>query len=500
MIRARTGAGAEHLDVLVVGAGLSGIGAGCHLRRRRPGATFAILEARDAIGGTWDLFRYPGVRSDSDMHTLGYSFAPWRDGRAIADGPSILRYVRETAERHGVAERVRFGHRVIAADWSEQNSRWTVKAQRPGGETVTLTCSFLLTCCGYYDYAGGFAPHFPGQAQFRGRIVHPQQWPEDLDCAGRRVVVIGSGATAVTLVPALAADAAHVTLLQRSPTYVIALPGRDPFAALARRWLPERLAYSLVRAKNVSVQSLFYSFCRRFPGRARALIRRGTAAQLPAGFDVDTHFRPTYDPWDQRVCVSPDGDLFAALRAGTASIVTDRIARFTPAGILLKSGDELPADIIITATGLRLRAIGGMALSLDGKPVALGSCLAYRGMMLSGVPNFAFVVGYTNASWTLKADLTCDFVCRLLGLMDRRGLVSCRPPAEPDSGQRRPLIDLTSGYVTRALEDFPAQGSRRPWQLRQNYPLDLYEFTCRPVSDGVLQFSPRAPAGGRSHV
>ena len=489
MIHPRTVDDRGHVDVLIVGAGLSGVGAGCHLLRRRPGTTFAILEAREAIGGTWDLFRYPGVRSDSDMQTLGYSFAPWKDDRAIADGASILRYIRETADTHGVLEHVCLGHRVVAADWSQAEQRWTVQVHRTDAEPTTVTCSFLLTCCGYYDYAGGYAPRFPGQEEFAGEIVHPQQWPADLDYAGKRVVVIGSGATAITLVPAMAGDAGHVTMLQRSPSYVVSLPGRDPFAALARRWLPERLAYSLVRAKNVVTQSLFYRFCQRFPRQARAVIRKGTAAQLPAGLDVDTHFRPAYDPWDQRLCFSPSGDLFAALRAGTASIVTDRIARFTERGIALAGGDELDADIIVTATGLRLQALGGMALSLDSEPVVPGRLLAYRGTLLSGIPNFAFIVGYTNASWTLKADLTSDYICRLLGYMDDHGFASCRPPADPQAIERRPIIDLTSGYVLRALDHFPSQGSERPWRLRQNYPLDRYELKRRPVNDGVLQFT-----------
>jgi monooxygenase len=479
----------EHLDVLIVGAGLSGIGAGCHLRRRLPEKSFAILESRDATGGTWDLFRYPGVRSDSDMHTLGYSFSPWKDGRAIADGPSILRYVRDTADRHGVTERVRLGHRVVSADWSQGHARWTVEVQRSTGELETLTCSFLLTCAGYYDYADGFAPEFAGQDEFTGRIIHPQHWPEDLDYAGKKVVVIGSGATAITLVPALAEKAGHVTMLQRSPTYVISLPGRDPLAVLARRLLPEKLAYTLIRAKNVMLQSLSYNLCRRFPRQARAIIRKGALSQLPPGFDVDTHFKPAYDPWDQRLCVSPDGDLFAALRSGRASIATDRIARFTPAGIVLESGAELQADIVITATGLRLQALGGVSVSLDGEPVSLASTLAYKGMMLSGIPNFAFVVGYTNASWTLKADLTSDFLCRLLSYMDEHGYAETRPPADPAGVTREPLIDLMSGYVLRALEDFPGQGSQRPWRLRQNYPLDRYEFTRKPVQDGVLTFA-----------
>jgi monooxygenase len=482
----------EHLDVIIVGAGLSGIGAACRLRERHPGRSFALLESREAIGGTWDLFRYPGVRSDSDMHTLGYSFAPWRDPRAIADGPSILAYVRETGERYGVTDHVRLGHRVIAADWSEADSRWRVEAEHDG-ERISLTCSFLLTCCGYYDYEGGFTPELPGREDFAGELIHPQHWPQDLDYAGKRVVVIGSGATAITLVPALAERAAQVTMLQRSPTYIISLPGRDPIAAALRRWLPERLAYGATRAKNEATQSLWYAFCRRFPRQARAVIRKGALAQLPAGFDVDTHLRPAYDPWDQRMCVSPDGDLFAALRAGNASIVTDRIARLTPDGIALEGGDTLPADIIVTATGLRLKPIGGIRLSLDGEPVALGRTVAYKGSMLSGVPNFAFVVGYTNASWTLKADLTSDYVCRVLAHLDAHGYASARPP-QADGVEHEPIIDLKSGYVLRALDDFPDQGAVRPWKLRQNYPIDRWEFTRRPVDDGVLRFS-RGAAG-----
>jgi monooxygenase len=484
----------ERLDVVIVGAGLSGIGAGCHLRRRLPATTFTIFESREAIGGTWDLFRYPGVRSDSDMHTLGYSFSPWTDGRAIADGPSILRYVRDTADRYGVTERVRLGHRVIGADWLHAERRWSVDVERSGGRRSTFSCRFLFTCCGYYDYAGGFTPAFPGAEDFSGQILHPQSWPEDLDYSGKRVVVIGSGATAITLVPAMTDRAAHVTMLQRSPTYVVSLPARDKLAILARRYLPETTAYSLVRAKNMLVQTASYKLMRRFPRQARAVIRKGAVAQLPPGFDVDTHFRPTYAPWDQRLCVSPDGDLFKALGSGRASIATDRIDRFNASGITLESGAELEADIIVVATGLRLQPLGGLTLSLDGVPVEIGSTLAYKGSMLSGIPNFAFVVGYTNASWTLKADLTSDYVCRLLSFMEKRGYSECRPPADPVGVQREPLIDLVSGYVLRALEQFPAQGSVRPWRLRQSYFMDRYEFTRRPLEDGVLQFSRQTTA------
>ena len=486
--------GQESLDVVIIGAGLSGIGAAAHVRRALPHLSLAILESREAIGGTWDLFRYPGVRSDSDMQTLGYVFAPWKDGRAIADGPSILRYVRDTADREGITERVRLGHRVVAADWSAAEQRWSVEVEHSGGERLTLRCRFLFSCCGYYDYAGGFTPAFPGAEDFSGQILHPQSWPEDLDYSGKRVVVIGSGATAITLVPAMTDRAAHVTMLQRSPTYVVSLPARDKVAILARRLLPEAAAYSLVRAKNMLVQTASYKLMRRFPRQARAMIRKGTAAQLPEGFDVDTHFHPSYAPWDQRLCVSPDGDLFRSLRDGKASIVTDRIQRFTPTGIALESGAEIEADIIVAATGLKLLPLGGLTISLDGAPVDLGSTLAYKGSMLSGIPNFAFVVGYTNASWTLKADLTSDYVCRLLAHMDANGYGECRPPVNPAGVQREPLIDLKSGYVLRALDQFPDQGSIRPWRLRQSYLADRYEFTRGALEDGVLQFSRQTAA------
>jgi cation diffusion facilitator CzcD-associated flavoprotein CzcO len=483
----------EHVDVLIVGAGLSGIGAACHLRRECPDRTFTILESRDATGGTWDLFRYPGIRSDSDMQTLGYAFAPWEDAQAIADGASILEYVRRTAARYGVDREVRLNHRVISADWDSDSSTWTVDVERTDtGEAVQLTCSFLLTCCGYYDYAGGHTPDFPGADRFTGEIVHPQHWPEDLDYAGKRVVVIGSGATAITLVPAMAPEAAHVTMLQRSPSYVVSLPGVDPIAKLLRRVLPEMSAYRAVRWKNVMLMGLSYQLSRRRPRLMKAIIRRGVQMALPSGFDVDTHFRPRYDPWDERLCVCPDGDLFAALRHGSASVVTDTIETFTERGIRLSSGPELEADVVITATGLRLQALGGMTLSVDGEAVHLPDRLAYRGMMLSDVPNFALTVGYTNASWTLKADLTATYVCRLLNHMREHGYRVCMAPTDP-SVQRLPLIDLKSGYVQRAVKDFPKQGDALPWRVRQNYPLDRYDFRRAEIEDGVMQFS---AAGG----
>jgi monooxygenase len=481
---------AEYFDVLIVGAGLSGIGAGCRLRRDCPERSFAILEAREAIGGTWDLFRYPGVRSDSDMQTLGYSFAPWKDDRAIADGPSILSYVKRTAAEHGVDRQIRFSHRVVSADYDSGEAAWTVRVQRTdAGETTELRCSFLLVCSGYYRYDEGYTPPFPGVERFAGPVVHPQQWPDDLDYAGKRVVVIGSGATAITLVPAMARTAGHVTMLQRSPSYVISLPAVDPLANLARRLLPEMAAYHVVRFKNVALMSLVYQLSRRRPRLIKALIRRGVRSHLPEGFDVDTHFKPRYDPWDERLCVSPDADLFAALSAGTASIVTDRIETFTERGLALAGGAELEADVIVTATGLRMQAIGGTALSVDGEPVHLPDKLTYKGMMLSGVPNFALTIGYTNASWTLKADLTANYVCRLLNHMAAHGYRQCMPASDAPGVTRQPLIGLASGYVQRSIREFPAQGSKRPWRVRQNYPLDMLDFRRGDLDDGVMQFS-----------
>jgi cation diffusion facilitator CzcD-associated flavoprotein CzcO len=478
----------EHLDVLIIGAGLSGIGAACHLRREAPERSFAILEARDAIGGTWDLFRYPGIRSDSDMHTLGYTFSPWREQQALADGSSILAYVRRAAEEHGVTDRIRFGRRVIAARWCSRQARWTVQARRVDGEIERITCSFLFACCGYYQYDAGYTPAFAGADRFTGPIVHPQRWPQDLDYADRRVVVIGSGATAVTLVPALARRAAHVTMLQRSPSYVVALPARDELAERARRWLPETVAYRLVRAKNIALMMLSFQLSRRRPAVMKAMIRRGVQAALPPGFDVETHFGPRYDPWDQRLCIAPDGDLFAALSDGRVSVVTDTVRTFTEGGIELGSGQTLGADVIVTATGLRLQALGGMRLLVDDREVSAPDTTVYMGSMLSGVPNFAFVMGYTNASWTLRADLTCMFVTRVLRHMRRRRWAWCVPPQPPPGAPRLPLLDLTSGYVQRSVAAFPKQGASAPWRVRQNYVLDRLELRRHRIDDGVLRF------------
>jgi len=481
----------DHFDVLIVGAGLSGIGAAYHLQAAFPGKTYTILEARDVIGGTWDLFRYPGVRSDSDMFTLGYRFRPWTEAKAIADGPSILSYVRATAAEAGIDKQVRFGHRVTRAAWSSATARWTVEATGPGGETKTLTCGFLLMCSGYYRYDDGYQPPFEGLGDFRGRVVHPQHWPADLDYAGQRVVVIGSGATAVTLVPALAETAGHVTMLQRSPTYILPMPAEDPIATRLRALLGTRRGYAAARWKNVALATLIYRLSRRRPDMVRGWIRKLTVKQLPEGYDVDTHFKPVYNPWDQRLCLVPDGDLFAAIRDGRASVVTDRIAAFTERGVRLESGAELAADIVVTATGLRLLAFGGTELAVDSRPVRLPETMAYKGMMLSGVPNFAFTIGYTNASWTLKADLVSEFACRLLGYMDAHGYDTCVPVNDDPAVTEQPLLDFQAGYVLRSIDQFPRAGSRPPWRLGMSYAHDVVTLRHGKIDDGSMRFSRR---------
>lgn len=479
----------EHVDVLVVGAGLSGIGAACHLQVECPDKTYAVLESRGAIGGTWDLFRYPGIRSDSDMFTLGYAFRPWTGAKAIADGSSIRRYIVETAREYGVEEKIRFHHQVVSADWSSADARWTVTVRRTDtDQTVQLTCSWLQVCSGYYRYDEGFRPEFAGEERFTGEVIHPQHWPEDFDATGKRIVVIGSGATAVTLVPNLADDAAHVTMLQRTPSYILSLPEKDPLAELMRSRLPAKVAYPIVRWKNVLLSTALYQASRRWPGGVRKLIRRLTEKQLPSGVDVDTHFNPPYDPWDQRLCLVPDGDLFRTLRAGKASIATDRIATFTETGVQLESGQHLDADVIITATGLNLLPMGGMTLSLDGAQVDVSGTVSYKGMMLSGVPNYSMVIGYTNASWTLKADLVNRYVCRLLRHMDERGLVVATPLAPPE-GADLPFLDLASGYVQRSLAQLPKQGRRTPWRLHQNYIRDVWMMRRGPLEDEGIRFT-----------
>lgn len=481
---------AEYVDVLIVGAGLSGICAAYYLQTRSPGKSYAILEGRDSIGGTWDLFRFPGMRSDSDMYTLGYSFHPWHNPQAIADGPSILGYIRQTAQEFRIDGAIRFGHRVRRAEWSSADARWTVEVERGSEqERVRLSCSFLYMCSGYYDYAQGYAPQWPGLTQFAGRIVHPQHWPPDLDYAGKRVVVIGSGATAVTLVPAMAEQAAHVTMLQRSPSYIVAQPTQDATATWLRRHLPLRLADPIIRWKYVLTGMYFYNLTRRRPALARRMLLDQVQQQLGPDYDVATHFSPRYNPWDQRLCLAPNGDLFAAIRAGKVSVVTDHITTLTPRGLRLRSGTELAADVIVTATGLAMRLMNGVQLVVDGVPLEVGQTMSYKGMMLSDVPNLAITIGYTNASWTLKCELTSRYVCRLLNYMDRHGYLMCTPRKHDRSISEEPLLSFTSGYVQRALPSLPKQGARRPWRLYQNYLLDLLALRFGRLDDGTLEFA-----------
>ncbi len=477
---------AEHVDVLVVGAGMSGIGAGYRLQTRSPGKTYAILEAREAIGGTWDLFRYPGVRSDSDMFTFGYAFRPWPEPKSISDGASILTYIRDTAALHGIDRHIRFGHRVVSASWSSAESLWTVEVAR-GAEEVTFTCSFLFLCSGYYSYAGGHVVDFPGLADFRGPVVHPQEWPRDLDYAGKRVVVIGSGATAVTLVPAMAERAAHVTMLQRSPSYIVSRPAKDAIADRIRSLLPGRIAHRVIRTKNVVLSIATFQLLRRWPRQASRMIRDGIAEQLPESIPVDPHFTPTYKPWDQRLCLIPGGDLFEAMRRDRASVATGTIETFTEKGIRLTSGDELEADVVVTATGLTMVVLGGIGLTVDGVPVDTSQVVTYKGMMFSGVPNLAWCVGYTNNAWTLRADITTRHVCRLLNHMDRHRFTHCVPRSVAAS--RVPILDLSSGYVQRAAAVLPKQGDRWPWRLRQNYLLDLAAMRLGRVDDDGIRFA-----------
>ncbi len=488
----------EHVDVLIVGAGLSGVGAAVHLQQRCPTRRYLILEGRAAMGGTWDLFRYPGIRSDSDMHTLGYSFKPWREAKAIADGPSILNYIRETAAEYGVDRHIRYQHRVRRAAWSTADAHWTVEAERGDtGEIVRFTCNFLYLCAGYYSYRHGHTPEFAGRERFAGPIVHPQEWPTDLDYRGKRVVVIGSGATAMTLVPAMAADAAHVTMLQRSPTYVISRPAVDVIANFLRRILPEKWAYAITRWKNVALQQFIYGRSRTRPEELKRRLLDMVRKELP-GYDVETHFTPRYNPWDQRLCLVPDSDLFKAIRSGKASVVTDTIDCFTERGIRLQSGRELEADIIVTATGLELVTLGEIDFHVDGAPVDFAQTWTYKGMLFSDVPNLVTTFGYINASWTLRADLIAEYVCRLLNHMRETGTRQVTPrlrPSDRDMPARPWLDEFSSGYVLRVIDRFPKQGDREPWLNPQNYGRDRKLLRTAPLEDGVLTFDNPAPVG-----
>ena len=482
----------EPFDVIIVGGGLSGINAAYHLQVACRSKSFVILESRDAIGGTWDLFRYPGIRSDSDMFTFGYPFRPWQSNAAIADGESIRTYIRETAEAYGVDRKIRFRHRVKSASWSSADALWIIDAERGAErEPVRFTCNFLFGCTGYYDYAGGYTPEFAGSGNFKGRIVHPQQWPKDLDYKEKRVVVIGSGATAVTIVPVVAQTAAHVTMLQRSPTYIVSRPTEDAFAKKLRRYLPTGIAYSIARWYNVLFALYFYNLSRRKPDAVKQWIVDQARAQLGADYDVNTHFTPRYNPWDQRLCFAPDADFFNAITSGKADVVTDQIATFTETGIRLQSGRELKADIVVTATGLKLQLLGGIQIAVDGKPIRFSDTMNFKGVMFSDVPNLFGTLGYTNASWTLKSDLTSAYAARLINYMDRHGYAACTPRQRDASVTPEPLIDFSSGYIQRAIDQLPRQGSKKPWRLYQNYVRDLISLRFGAVNDGALEFSRR---------
>lgn len=477
----------EYFDVLIIGAGLSGIGAGAHLRELCHDKTFAILEGRERSGGTWDLFRYPGIRSDSDMFTLGYSFRPWKDQKAIADGPAILNYIRETARDYDLEKEIRYGHRVTRAEWSSRDSNWIVQAEtRPVG-SVTFTCKFLYLCTGYYEYESGFTPEWPSLENFKGTVVHPQFWPEDLDYSDKNVLVVGSGATAVTLVPAMAAKAKHVTMLQRSPTYIVSQASQDKIANFFRKVLPAKAAYAVARWKNIIRQALFYEGSKKYPDFMRRLIAKGVRKEL-GDESLEYHFEPRYKPWDQRVCVVPDADLFEAMKAGKATVVTDTIREFTETGVRLASGETIDADIVVTATGLKLKIMSGLDLVVDGEVVDLSTKMAYKGMMYNDVPNLAQAFGYTNASWTLKCDLTSKYVCRLITHMDKNGFAYCVARDNDPTVERTPVLDFNSTYIVKVLDQLPSQGSRHPWKLHQNYFKDLSMLKYAKLDDGVMEF------------
>ena len=483
----------EHVDVVVVGAGLSGIGAGYHLQTMSPDRSYVILEGRDGLGGTWDLFKYPGVRSDSDMHTLGFSFKPWTEAKSIADGPSILQYLKQTVAQFGIDKNIRYGQLVTQAQWSTDDAQWTVTStNKATGVSSTITCSFLFMCSGYYSYKKGHTPEFAGRERFKGTVVHPQEWPLDLDYAGKRVVVIGSGATAVTIVPSMADKAAHVTMLQRSPTYMVSRPDHDVMANRMRKVLPEKMAYNLTRIKNTWRQQLVYNKTRTDPDKVKQLLLGGIKMELGADYDIAKHFTPSYNPWDQRLCLVPNGDFFKSMREGKASVVTDHITSFTETGIQLASGEHLDADIIVTATGLELVTLGEMDFFVDGNQVDFAKTWTYKGFAYSDIPNMASTFGYINASWTLRSDLTAEYVCRLLNHMRKKGVAQCTPRLRDQDGsmKERPWIDgFSSGYMQRMMHRMPRQGDHEPWINPQNYRRDKKMFKHSPIDDGVMQFS-----------
>ncbi len=486
----KSGSETSTLDVIIIGAGISGIGTAYWLQEKCPGKTYAILEARERIGGTWDLFRYPGIRSDSDMFTFGYRFKPWENPKSLSDGESIRSYLMETASENGIDRNIRFGHRVLSADWSWEEALWTLEVAHDG-QTSTLRTRFLYMCAGYYSYEEGYRPRFEGEEAFQGPILHPQFWPEDLDYSGKRIAVIGSGATAVTLVPSLAEKAAHVTMVQRSPTYIMKLPNRNGLYIRLKKWLPGRLAYRLTRWRNLMMTMGLFAFSRAFPQRMKRLLMKGAAQELPEGYPVEKHFNPSYKPWDQRLCVIPDGDLFRAIKERKADVVTDQIEAFTQKGIALKSGEVLEADIIVTATGLKMKLLGGARMTVGGKPLDTHQVLVYKGMMMSGVPNFALAFGYTNNSWTLKTDLTANLVCRILNYMDRKGYQVVVPEV-PGDIQEEEFLPLDAGYMKRARDILPKNGSKRPWRVYQNYLMDMLLTRFGRVKDRHLVFDPKS--------
>lgn len=478
----------EHFDVIVVGAGLSGIGAGYFLQKNCPNKTYAILESRERLGGTWDLFKYPGIRSDSDMYTLGFAFSPWKKGKGIANGEDILSYVKETAEHYGIDKKIHFNHHVHTSTWSSEEALWTITStNKLTGESIQYTCHFLYSCSGYYRYDEGYTPEFVGRKNFKGQIIHPQHWPENLDYKNKKIVVIGSGATAVTLIPNMTADAAHVTMLQRSPTYIAGVPNTDILPKLLQKTLPDKLAYDIIRLRNVTLFMAFYQFCIRFPKASKKVLLKQTQQWLGKNADI-SHFKPSYNPWEQRLCLAPDGDFYLAIRKGEASVVTDQIVCFDETGIQLQSGNHLDSDIIITATGLNLIPFGGIQITIDGAPLTLSERMTYKGMMIQNVPNFAYAVGYTNASWTLKADLTSAYVTRVINYLDKNKLKSFQASNVAADVEEAPFMDLASGYIERALAQFPKQGSKAPWKLYQNYFLDLLSLRFSKINDEVMEF------------
>ncbi|MBT9610723.1 MAG: NAD(P)/FAD-dependent oxidoreductase [Aquabacterium sp.] len=487
----------EHFDVLIVGAGLSGIGAARHLKSQCPGKTFAILEGRDTLGGTWDLFRYPGIRSDSDMYTLGYNFKPWTEPQVIADGARIRNYIQETSRENGIDSHIRYDSKVVSADWNSESAAWTLTVQKKSGETTQLTCNWLMMCSGYYNYEEGFTPDFPGRNDFKGQVIHPQFWPEKLDYSGKRVVVIGSGATAITLIPSMTDKAQHVTMLQRTPSYVISVPQFDPMVRVLLKFLPEMTVYKMSRARNNFITQLIFKLSRKYPNAVRKLLLKQVKAQVGPNFDMK-HFTPPYNPWDQRLCAVPNGDMFKVLRRGKASVVTDHIDRFVGNGILLKSGQTLEADIIVTATGLNLRLFGGMTMKVDGKAIQMNEHISYKGLMFSDIPNFSNTLGYTNASWTLKADLIAEYVCRLLKHMDKTGTRIAVAERKDPNVKPAPLLDMSSGYVARAEAHLPKGADRAPWKLYQNYAMDMDQLHNGKLEDGVMTFRKPSAAGTTS--